>query len=76
LKRAGGGRVPKLPDLYAALLPQPDDNFVFEAHLIEIPTIPNYDPLRAIPESSLICPDTLVPDGAVRNAEFSRIIYE
>ncbi len=67
---------PKLPAQFAADLPQPQDGFNFQAHIIEIPSVPSYDALRAIPEKSLICPGSLVPDCALRNNEFPRIIFE
>jgi len=66
---------PKLPAQFAAYLPQPQDTFSTVAHVIEIPSIMTYDALRAIPEKSLICPGTFVPDCALRNNEFQRIIY-
>ena len=67
---------PKLPAQFAAYLPQPQDTFSTQAHVIEIPSVMSYDALRAIPEKSLICPGTFVPDCAVRNNEFQRVIYE
>lgn len=67
---------PKLPAQFAAYLPQPQDTFSSQAHVIEIPSVMGYDALRAIPEKSLICPNTFVPDCAVRNNEFPRVIYE
>jgi hypothetical protein len=67
---------PALPAQFAAYLPQPQDPYGFVARIIEIPSIANYDALRAIPEKSLICPNTFVPDCALRNGEFQRIIYD
>ena len=67
---------PKLPAQFAADLPQPQDSFGIQAHVIEIPSVSGYDALRAIPEKSLICPGTFVPDCALRNNEFPRIIFE
>jgi len=67
---------PKLPAQFAADLPQPQDSFGVQAHVIEIPSVSGYDALRAIPEKSLICPGTFVPDCALRNNEFPRIIFE
>jgi hypothetical protein len=67
---------PKLPAQFAADLPQPQDSFGIQAHVIEIPSISGYDALRAIPEKSLICPGSFVPDCALRNNEFPRIIFE
>ena len=67
---------PKLPAQFAADIPQPQDSFGFQAHIIEIPSVSSYDALRAIPEKSLICPGSFVPDCALRNNEFPRIIYE
>lgn len=69
---------PKLPAQFAAQLPQPEDfvQFPIMAGIIEIPSVPDYDALRAIPEKSLICPGSLVPDCALHNGEFPRLIYE
>src|SRR5262249_25404368 len=67
---------PTLPAQFAALLPGTDDNFSAKAHIIEIPSVPNYDALRAIPESTLICPVSLVPDCSLRNAVFQRVIFD
>jgi hypothetical protein len=67
---------PALPAEHAGDLPQPDDAYTVQAHVIEIPAVAGYDALRAIPEKSLICPDTLVPDCALRNGEFPRVIYD
>lgn len=67
---------PRLPPPFAAGLPQPEDAYEVQAHVIEIPAIPSYDALRAIPERSLLCPGSLVPDCAVRSGELARVVFE
>jgi hypothetical protein len=66
---------PALPSQFAGVYPDPNDNFEAEAHIIEIPSVTSYDALRAVPESSLICPGSLAPDCSLRNAEFQRVIF-
>lgn len=67
---------PALPADLASVLPPVDDPFITEAHLIEIPSVPDYDALRAIPEASVICPGSLVPDCSLRSGEFTRVVFE
>ncbi len=67
---------PRLPSPFAAVVPQPQDAYTVQAHIIEIPSISSYDALRALPEKTLICPGSLVPDCAVRSGELQRVIFE
>jgi hypothetical protein len=47
---------PKLPSEYAYLTPHTDDTGSGTVQLVYVPSAPNYDAFRALPEKNLVCP--------------------
>jgi hypothetical protein len=62
---------PDLPAPLDATLPAPDDNLTSgNTRVFDIPTIPSYDMLRALPAADLLCLEC-----GVRANDFQRVVF-